>query len=100
MLRFIKVSGASLSPEIGEGDFVLISKIPFCMNSLHAGDVVVFNHAAYGTLIKRIETVLQGGEAYFVVGSDEFSVDSRRFGPIDRDDLIGKVIWHIRRSER
>jgi nickel-type superoxide dismutase maturation protease len=99
MLRIIKVSGDSLSPTIREGDFVLVSKIPFLLNSPRAGDVIVFNHPIYGTLIKRIDQALQGGASFFVLGSDEFSVDSRQFGPIGKDTLIGKVIWHIRRPD-
>lgn len=100
MLRFIKVSGDSLSPAIREGDFVLTSKIPFFLNSLQVGDVIIFDQPVYGTLIKRIEQVLDGGAAFFVVGADEFSVDSRQFGPIRRDMLVGKVIWHIRKPNR
>jgi nickel-type superoxide dismutase maturation protease len=95
MLRFIKVSGDSLNPVICEGDFVLIVKIPFVLNSLKQGDVVVLNHPEYGRLIKRIAWVSADGEAIFVVGTHEFSVDSRQFGPISKRMLHGKVIWHI-----
>jgi nickel-type superoxide dismutase maturation protease len=100
MLRIFKVTGDSLYPAIRQGDFVLISKIPFWFNRLRVGEVVVFNHPVFGQLIKRIERILDGGRAVFVIGSDEFSVDSRQFGPVSRAYLLGKVIWHIRQSEK
>ncbi len=100
MLRVFKVTGDSLYPAFRQGDFVLISKIPFWFNRLRVGEVVVLNHPIYGQLIKQIECILDGGRAVFVIGLDEFSVDSRQFGPVARSDLFGKVIWHIRQAEK
>lgn len=97
MLRLLKVAGDSLYPAFRQGDFVLTSKIPIFLNTLKAGDVIVFEQPIYGLLIKRIETVHQGGKFFYVLGTDEFSVDSRQFGPVGRDALVGKVIWHIGR---
>jgi nickel-type superoxide dismutase maturation protease len=100
MLRVFKVTGDSLYPAFRQGDFVLISKIPFWFNRLRVGEAVVFNHPVYGQMIKQIERILDGGRAVFVVGLDEFSVDSRQFGPVARADLLGKVIWHIRQTAK
>jgi nickel-type superoxide dismutase maturation protease len=100
MLQIIKVSGDSLSPEILEGDFVLVSKIPFSLNSLQVGDLVVFNHPDYGLLIKRIAAVSADRQSFQVTGAHPFSVDSRQFGPVGRQALVGKVIWHIHRPSR
>ncbi len=97
MLRLIRVTGESLSPHICEGDFVVITTIPFFLSRLRVGDVIVFRHPAYGVMIKRVESVLATGEALFVTGSHPHSVDSRHFGPVARRDVIGKVIWHIAR---
>jgi nickel-type superoxide dismutase maturation protease len=96
MFQVIRITGDSLSPQFHQGDFVVISKIPFLLNSLQAGDVIVFQQPIYGRLIKRVEQVTSGGQSYFVTGTDELSVDSRRFGLVDRQQVIGKVIWHIR----
>jgi nickel-type superoxide dismutase maturation protease len=100
MLRFIKVSGDSLNPTISEGDFVLVAKIPFVLNSLKKGDVVVFNHPEYGRLIKQIARISADGDEIFVVGTNDFSIDSRQFGPIGKQALYGKVIWHIPKPRR
>ena len=99
MLKILKVSGDSLTPEFQEGDFVLIAKIPFLLSHLKANDVVVFQHPDYGVMIKMIDFILPGDDEIFVVGTHDHSVDSRRFGPIKRDDLIGKVVWHIRKIQ-
>lgn len=95
MLQIIKVTGDSLYPEICQGDFVLISKIPFCLNNLHVGDIIVFLHPVFGTMIKRIEQVNPEQKTYFVVGTNSQSIDSRHFGAIEHGAISGKVIWHI-----
>jgi len=97
MLKLLKVTGLSLAPEYQEGDFVLVTKIPFLMNHLKIDDVVVFNHPLYGVLIKRIESVASDGGEVFVIGTNENSLDSRQFGAVQRANLLGKVIWHIRK---
>jgi nickel-type superoxide dismutase maturation protease len=97
MLRLIKVTGNSLWPEYREGDFVLIVKIPFSFFRYRVGDVVVFHHALYGTLIKKVERIQSQDGALFVVGYHPDSVDSRQFGAVLPQTILGKVIWHIRR---
>jgi hypothetical protein len=96
MCRLLKVTGLSLTPDYQDGDFVLISKIPILFKRLCARDVVAFRRPEYGTMIKRVERIEQGGEQVFVVGSHPSSVDSRQFGPVPCAALLGKVILHIR----
>ena len=93
MIRLIKVTGDSLSPSYKEGDYVMLITVPFF--SFKAGDTIVFRHPEYGTMIKNIDFV--DSDKIFVVGTHPRSIDSRQFGPIERGDVIGKVIWHIRR---
>jgi len=96
VIKLLKVTGYSLSPFFEEGDFVLVARIPFLLHALKAGDIVVFRQPDYGTLIKRVERLSPDGELIFVTGEHPDSTDSRRFGPIQRGDLIGKVLWHIK----
>jgi signal peptidase I len=96
MLRILKVMGDSLTPEFHQGDFVLVSKIPFLFVPPSTGDVIAFHQPGYGLLIKRIQNLnLDGGVN--VIGNHPESIDSRVFGSVRREDIIGKVIWHIRR---
>ena len=95
MIQILKVTGESLSPFFLEGDFVVVSKIPFVLRKIKTGDIVVFRHPVYGTMIKKVERISPSGEEIFVLGTHLESTDSRQFGPLHRNQLIGKVIWHI-----
>ena len=96
MCNLLKVSGASLSPQYRDGDYVLIAP-PTLAGGIRRGDVVVFHRPDTGqTTIKHVDHVLPD-HTLFVLGTHEFSVDSRHFGPIARSTLLGKVIWHIKR---
>jgi len=95
MFKFVKISNNSLLPKYQEGDYVLIVKIPLFLNSVRRGDVVVFRHPLYGMMIKKVSRVAGDGKEIYVVGTHENSVDSRQFGAVRKDALIGKVIWHI-----
>ncbi len=103
MLKIIRVTGNSLSPEFQEGDFVVLVTLawrslrnPFLFNSLKRGDVLVFRHNQYGTMIKKFDH-FQGDDQLYVTGTHPHSVDSTQFGPIEKETLIGKVLWHIPR---
>jgi nickel-type superoxide dismutase maturation protease len=97
MLRLLKISGDSLSPEFNHGDFVLVSKIPYYLFPPSIGEVIAFRQPGYGILIKRIQAVHPDG-GFEVIGSHPDSVDSRVFGPVLYEKIIGKVIWHITRA--
>jgi len=96
MLGFIKVSGESLTPEFQPGDFVLVSKIPFLFVPPSPGDVIAFRQPGYGLLIKRIQNLEPDGGVN-VIGNHPESIDSRVFGIVRREAILGKVIWHIRK---
>lgn len=95
MLKLIKVTGHSLSPEYKEGDFVLAVKIPLFCCSIKAGDTIIFHHPQYGQMIKRVSWAERSQDAVFVTGRHPDSVDSRNFGPISYEMIKWKVIWHI-----
>jgi phage repressor protein C with HTH and peptisase S24 domain len=97
MLRLLKVTGDSLSPLYKEGDFVVITTLPFFLRRLRQGDIIVFHHGLYGTLIKIVDRVLPEEDAVYVIGTSEESLDSRRLGPISRAAIRGRIIWHIAR---
>ena len=96
MLRIVRITGVSLTPEYQPGDYVLVTGLA----RYAAGDVVVFNHDKLGTLVKRVEHVIPESDSLFVTGSHPDSVDSRQFGPIPRRAVLGRVVWHIRRPRK
>lgn len=97
MLRLLRVSGKSMLPMYQDGDFVLVSKIPYLFGTAKQGDTIAFRHELYGTMIKKVKNVSPHKDEIYVTGTQKNSVDSRRFGPITRPDVLGKVIWHITR---
>jgi len=99
MFRLIKVTGESLSPSYREGDYVVVTTIPFLLRRVKAGDRIVFQNELYGLMIKQVKEIDYEEGKVYVVGSHPYSVDSRHFGAIERQDVTGKVIWHIPRRK-
>ena len=99
MFKFLRVTGRSLEPEYKEGDYVLVSKIPFFFRRARPGDVVAFRKPPYGLLIKQVEYLTPAGEL-FVLGTHAASVDSLQFGPIPRQTVLGKVIAHVKKPRQ
>jgi nickel-type superoxide dismutase maturation protease len=87
--------GDSLAPAYQPGDYVLVFKAG---RAPRPGDVIVFRHPFYGTLIKRVESGDASSESYFVVGTHPDSTDSRQFGVVPARDVLGRVIWHFRKT--
>jgi len=98
MCRILRISGESLAPDYRHGDFVLVSKIPLLFRLPRPGEVIAFRQPGYGLLIKRVARLAPQGGGLFVVGAQPQSVDSRQFGEVLPGQVIGKVIWHIRRA--
>lgn len=99
MFRLLKVRGASLWPYFHEGDYVLTAGVPFPGGRVKPGDAIVFQQPGYGVLIKRVIQILADGKEYEVQGTQVSSTDSRNFGPVPREHVLGKVILHIRAKQ-
>ncbi|MBI9048990.1 MAG: hypothetical protein JEZ00_06215 [Anaerolineaceae bacterium] len=95
MLKLLRISGNSIAPYLHDGDFAIIRKQHRKL-SLNPGDYVVFKEKSYGRLIKQIESIDSQHQKIFVRGSDDFSTDSRLFGAITPEQIIGKVIFRIK----
>ncbi|MBE3144220.1 MAG: S26 family signal peptidase [Planctomycetes bacterium] len=100
MFSLLKVEGNSLEPIVLEGDFVIASKIPFFIRPVQAGDLIVFQHVLYKMMIKLVERYEPETGDIYVAGTQSGSIDSRIFGPIRMRDVVGKVIWHIKRNPK
>ncbi|RCK73858.1 MAG: hypothetical protein ANABAC_2932 [Anaerolineae bacterium] len=94
MIRLLRVRGQSLSPEIKDGDFVLALKLPIFF-PIRTGDLIVFQKPAYGILIKRVEDCPEGKNTFWVRGTHPDSLDSRIFGAVYPNEVLGKVVLHL-----
>jgi signal peptidase I len=80
-----------MEPEIKNGTTVLLSNIFYWFKKPKIGDIVAFRNAGK-ILIKRITKISKG--KYFLEGDNQRdSLDSREFGLIARQKIIGKVIY-------
>ena len=91
--RGLLVDGDSMLPTLRSGEKVLIDP----RATLHVGDIVGAHHPfkSKTKLIKRLLSIEPDGR--YSLGGDNISVstDSRTFGTIAREQVIGKVVARI-----
>ena len=92
MIRLFKVSGHSLFPILQDGQRVFCIKL-FNFSKLKISDIVVFEKAPHGLMVKQIKSI--DNDAYFVQGTDAYSIDSRDFGSIEKNQIKYKVLFHF-----
>ena len=88
-----RVEGESMLPHVSPGEHVLVNKAAYWLRKPSTGDLVVLRDPRDSSrlLIKRIERA--EGDRWTVVGANaEASTDSRTFGPVGKDALVGKVM--------
>lgn len=91
LLSKFKISGHSMEPAIKNKQHVLISKIPYFFSEPSVKEIVAFKKNQK-ILIKRI--VRKIGDKYFLAGDNsKDSLDSRSFGLVSKNDILGKVIY-------
>lgn len=112
--RTIQVQGNSMAPTLRNGTHLLSSNAYWLVGPIQKGDIVVAIDDSGTAIIKRVyrvagETVdwlnipedynmVEGeyrvpNQSMFLLGDNrEVSEDSRRFGPIPCDRIIGKVV--------
>ncbi|RMD57370.1 S26 family signal peptidase [Candidatus Woesearchaeota archaeon] len=89
-LKRYRVSGESMYPVLSADDVVLVEK----SFELVPGDLIVFVQPGdERLLVKQVRA--QRGLLTFVEGLHNKSVDSRMFGPIRRDAILGRVVCRL-----
>ncbi len=101
------VQGHSMDPTLHDGQILFVSLQSYRVQPPKIGDVVIVYYAGdhHVRFVKRIlglpgDTVQVGGKPvvlgstqYYVVGDNrDHSTDSRTYGPIDKKQIIGKVV--------
>ena len=89
--RFI-VEGESMAPSVSPGERVFVLRAAYWFRSPKPGDIVVLRdpREPERLLIKRIDVV--HANSVEVAGDNaEGSTDSRIFGPVPNDLILGKV---------
>ena len=89
----LKVIGNSMLPLLKPGEEILVTTRTYRKSSPKIGDVVVLKHPHNNnlTIVKRIIDIDSDFNCFLVGDNLIQSVDSRHWGPIRLEDLIGKV---------
>jgi nickel-type superoxide dismutase maturation protease len=87
-----KIVGNSMLPTYRDGEIVLVNRVSFLFREPKVGDIVAIKDPRdKKVLIKRIEKIED--KRYFVLGDNKHSsTDSREFGMIGKNDIVGRVI--------
>ena len=92
MLRIHRVQGQSMAPAYNDGDYVVsLGFLP-----VREGDVVVVQHPLFGRIIKRVAE-LDDHSGIRLQGDNPQSTSSEAMGWLTRQQLLGRVCWHIRK---
>ncbi len=101
----VKVAGGSMLPAYREGDWLFVRWLGAAPGSESAGSslvckvIVVEREERPGIfLIKRVQKFHVGN--YWVQGDNEESTDSRSWGWIPANEIIGVVLMRIKKSRK
>ena len=86
-----KVIGESMEPTLISGDLVIIDKLTYVYRRPAIGDVIAFWMSNEKVAIKRIGEI-EDQDIYVIGDNTKVSNDSRSYGPIPREDVIGKAL--------
>lgn len=104
--RLMRIHGESMSPQLHPGEVVLVNERAFREHPPQRGDVVAAQPAALAgqALVKRLvglpydrievdgrQWQLDGGRFFLLGDQRADSLDSRTFGPVSREELLGLV---------
>jgi signal peptidase I len=100
----VKISGSSMAPTFKDGDCLLVSWVPAGLTPL-VGDrilgkvVVVEREERPGIfLVKRLQK--SHGGIYWVQGDNDESTDSRTWGWIPANEVVGVVLFRYRKNRK
>ena len=102
LLRFRKrfrVTGTSMAPLLQPGDEVLVDPRAYKQAAPRVGDIVVSRHPyrADVRLVKRITAILKDGRCLLEGDNPSESTDSRSFGAVTPQQILGRVISRVPR---
>ncbi len=92
-LQRVRVHGESMAPTLRDGQVVLVDMRALSGCGPAAGDVLLVSHPYRDgvELIKRVERMQDDGSC-FMIGDGGESTDSRAFGALPAELLLGVVV--------
>ena len=95
--RRIRIEGDSMAPTLRPEDHVLIDPACYSRGTARVGDVVLARHPLQTDvlLVKRVASIDATGRVFVIGDNLNESSDSRSFGSLRTDAVIGKVIGKV-----
>ena len=93
----VRVIGPSMEPTVRNGDWWLVRRT----SAVGPGDVVLLVHPTrpHALVVKRIDR--RAGDGWWVLGDNAgASEDSRQFGVVPSEGVIGRLWWRYRPLRR
>ena len=92
-LRAFSVEGDSMLPTLKSGDTVLIDP----NTKIEVGDIVLADHPYKSSIrvLKRVAEIEPSGDLILVGDNAAESTDSRTFGAVSIESIIGRVICRL-----
>jgi signal peptidase I len=91
----VEVAGESMVPALRPGDWLLMDPTP--ARWPRRGTLVVVREPGSDlVVVKRVArppTLLGATEAWLASDAPDAGIDSRRYGPVDAERLLGRVAW-------
>ena len=106
-LDVVAVEGASMAPTFNRGDWLIVRRFqPRSKPRVRVGEILLIEREAQpgALLIKRLTDIRSDSPnrhypTFWVEGDNkELSHDSRMWGALDGEEIVGKVLFRYRRS--
>ena len=97
--RRFRVEDESMRPGLEPGDYVLVNRWAYRAGMPARGDLVVVEDPEISDrfLVKRVSEASDPMQILVKGDNDRVSRDSRAFGPVSLEKLVGKVWLRLRR---
>ena len=94
IVRPYRVTGASMSPSLTDGQYVVAERVSYLFRDPVPGEVVLINTPPAGRkLIKRVHKIQVNGALWVVGDNYAESQDSRVFSAVPRRLIAGRAVW-------
>lgn len=90
-----EVSGESMAPALNPGDWIAVDIAAYSSRPPRRGHVVLARDPrdSQRTLVKRVGSVDIHGDTWLLGDNAASSTDSRTFGTVAPDAIVGRVRW-------
>ena len=92
-----RVRGSSMEPTLSDGDLLLVDPRAFSNRPPRPGEIIVARHPYREVhMVKRVATITCTGRIRVIGDNPEDSTDSRAWGSVGPDRILGRVTARVR----